>query len=142
MKEEGVPQEVENNLYSNEYIQYIIRKKYSLEIRPKFLIVTDKRVIFFDKKIFGRYHFEDIPYEKLEYIRFKTGLIASEFLIHREGGSFIKLGWLDKNEVIEAIETIRDYLNDVAKERVSIVRNKGLFGEKWEISKPEELITR
>lgn len=44
MKE--VPKEVSENLYSGENVFYCLRKKLAMELKPKFPVVTDRRIIY------------------------------------------------------------------------------------------------
>ncbi|RLI86622.1 MAG: hypothetical protein DRP01_03850 [Archaeoglobales archaeon] len=137
-----VPREIEDNLYPNEQIMFSLKKKFGLQIKPAFLIITDRRVIVLDQKILGRYEMTDVPYEKLEFVRFKRGKVGSEFLIKSEDLTPMKLTWLEKDEALSALNAIRDALNAIAVEPVSIKRKKGIWWEEWEIIKPAELITR
>jgi len=68
-----IPKEVEENLYPGEQILYSLKKKISLEAKPKYLIVTDRRVMYLDLKILGRYDLKDIPYENLSRLAFIKG---------------------------------------------------------------------
>jgi hypothetical protein len=73
MPQKEVPKEVEENLYPGEKISYSLKKKIRLEAKPKYLIVTNRRVMYLDQKILGRYDLSDIPYEKLEQVSFHKG---------------------------------------------------------------------
>ena len=111
-------------------------------MKPKFLAVTDRRVIFLDQKILGRYSLNDIPYSKLELVLFEEGLMASTFNLKDEDGHSIQVSWLDKKECQDAIITIRDALNAIAIEPVSIQKKKELVGGRWILRKPREIVTR
>jgi hypothetical protein len=111
-------------------------------LKPKFLAVTDRRVIFLDQKILGRYSLNDIPYSKLELVLFEEGLMASTFNLKDEDGHSIQVSWLDKKECQDAIITIRDALNAIAIEPVSIQKKKELVGGRWILRKPREIVTR
>ncbi|AGK60901.1 hypothetical protein Asulf_00894 [Archaeoglobus sulfaticallidus PM70-1] len=137
-----VPPELSENLYPNEKVLFSVKKKLKTELKPKYLIVTDRRVIYLDQKILGRYELIDFPYEKLEFVKFKKGKIGAEFILQSEEGKTVKLSWMDKNEAKDAIEAIRDALNATAVEQISIAKKKGLLGEEWSISKPKETVAR
>lgn len=137
-----IPEEIRDNLYPNEQIKFSLKKKLGLQIKPAYFIVTDRRVIMLDQKILGRYEMKDVPYEKLEYVKFKRGKIGSEFLVKSEDIEPIKLTWLEKEEALEALNAIKNSLNAIAAEPVSIKRKKGIWWEEWEIVKPAELITK
>jgi len=137
-----IPPEISENLYPGEKVLYCIKKKLRTDLKPKFLAVTDRRVLYLDQKLLGRYDLEDVPYEKLEFVHYKKGKIGAEFEIKREDGHKLKLSWMDRKEATEAIEAIKDALNAIAVEPVSIKKKKGLIGEEMSISKPKELVTR
>ena len=137
-----VPSEVSENLYPGERVLFCVKKKVMTELKPKFLIVTDRRAIYLDQKILGRYEIADVPYEKMEMVYFKKGKIGAEFYIQNEEGMSIKLNWLEKSEAMSAMEAIRDALNAIAVEPISIQKKKGLFGEEWKITKPKEVVTK
>ncbi len=137
-----IPEELSENLYPGETVLYSVKKKLYTEMKPKFLIVTDRRVIYLDQKILRRYDLVDIPYEKLEFVHFKRGKIGAKFLIRSEEGKEITLTWMEKDEAEKAIGAIRDALNAIAVEPVSIQKKKGLLGVELQLSKPKEVITR
>lgn len=98
-----IPKDVTDNLYSGENVIYCIKKKIALELKPRYLVITDRRVIYYDQKIAGRYDLHDIPYSKLERVYFNEGIIASEFALKDEENHQILLTWLDKTECKDAI---------------------------------------
>ena len=92
MEKKEIPKEVEDNLYPGERIAYSLKTKIRLGAKPKYLIVTDRRVMYLDQKILNRYDLIDIPYEKLEQVNFHKGPVASEFVLKsEEGGGIINL---------------------------------------------------
>ncbi len=137
-----IPKDVIDNLYSGENVNFCIKKKVAMELKPKYLIISDRRVIFYDQKIAGRYDLNDIPYSKLEHVYFNEGLLASEFTLKNEDKHHISINWLGKKECKDAIITIRDAINAISIEPVSIQKKKTLVGEKWSLRKPLETITR
>ena len=138
-----VPNEITENLYPGERVLSCIKKKIKLELKPKYLAVTDRRVMYLDQKILGRYDLKDIPYEKMEEVYFKQGAVGSEFQLKNEGGELIKLSWLDREECQGAIVAIRDAINAISVEQVSINKKKRLFGrEEWSLKKPKETVMR
>lgn len=137
-----LPAEILDNLYSGENALFCIKKQVPVELKPKYLIITDHRVLFLDQKILGRYDLSDIPYSKLERVFFEEGILASEFKLKDEDNHIISINWLQKGECRDAIITIRDAINAIAIEPVSIKRKKNLMSEKWILTKPKENITR
>jgi hypothetical protein len=68
--------------------------------------------------------------------------MSSEFVIEGEENITLKLGWMSKEEAKKAINAIKDTLNTIAIEPVSIEVSKGLTSETWTLKKPKEFITR
>ncbi len=136
-----LPKGLEENLEPGEEILCSLKKVFGIE-KPKWLIVTNKRVIYFDEKIFGRYDFVAIPYEKLENVHFRKSKIGSSFSITSEDKKKINIAWLQKEEAINAIETIKNAINKIAVEPISIEKKKGIFGEEWILHKPREAVSR
>jgi hypothetical protein len=107
------------------------------------LVITNRRIMFLDQKILGRYEIKDVPYEKLEKVFFHHGLVGSEFWMKNEDGSVINLKWLDREEAQQAMTAIRDAINRVAMEQVSINKKRKLAGrEEWVLNKPKETVMR
>jgi hypothetical protein len=69
---QNLPKGLIENLEPNEKVLYAVKKRIGLEL-PKWLVVTDRRIIAFDEKILGRYEFKAIPYEKLEKVSYHGG---------------------------------------------------------------------
>ncbi|NJF25220.1 PH domain-containing protein [Thermococcus sp. Bubb.Bath] len=136
-----LPKSVLRHIEPNERVLFSIKKKISLE-KPKWLLVTDRRIIYLDEKVFGRYDLKALPYQKLEQVTVKLGIMSSEFIIEGEENITLKLGWMNKEEARKAINAIKDALNAIAVEPVSIGVNKGLTSETWVLKKPKEFITR
>jgi hypothetical protein len=136
-----LPKSVLRHLEPNEKVLFSIKKKISME-KPKWLLITDRRIIYLDEKIMGRYDLKALPYQKLEGVTVKLGIMSSEFTIRGEDGTTLKLGWMNKEEAKKAINAIKDAMNSIAVEPVSIEVNKGLTSETWVLKKPKEFITR
>ncbi|MDD3932697.1 MAG: PH domain-containing protein [Methanoculleus sp.] len=137
-----IPKEIVEHLYPGENVFFCIRKILPTELKPKFLAITDRRTIYLDQKVLGRYDLKDIPYSKIELVLFEEGLMTSAFGIKDEEGHRIQIAWLGKKECQDAIITIRDALNSIAVEPVSIEKKKQLIGERWLLRKPKEVVTR
>ncbi len=136
-----LPKSVVRHIEPDEKVLFAIKKKVSLE-KPKWLLVTDRRIIYLDEKVLGRYDLKAIPYQKLEKVTVKLGIMSSEFVIEGEENITLKLGWMNKEEARKAINAIKDALNAIAIEPVSIGVNKGLTSETWVLNKPKEFVTR
>ena len=136
-----LPKSVIRHLEPDEEVLFAIKKKISLE-KPKWLLVTDRRIIYLDEKVLGRYDLKAIPYQKLEQVTVKLGVMSSEFIIEGEENITLKLGWMNKKEARKAISAIKDALNAIAVEPVSIDVKKKLTNETWVLKKPKEFVTR
>nr|QEK15350.1 hypothetical protein FPV09_09905 [Thermococcus aciditolerans] len=137
----NLPKSVLRHLEPNEDVLFTVRKKISVE-KPKWLIVTNRRIIYLDEKILGRYEIKAIPYQKLEEVTVELGVISSEFLIKGEENIRLKLGWMNKEQARNTINAIKDALNAIAVEPVTIEVKKGLTHETWVLKKPKELVSR
>ncbi len=136
-----LPKHLKRHLEPGERVLFTVKKKVSLE-RPKWVIVTDRRIIYLDEKVLGRYEIKALPYQKLKEIRVELGIISSEFIIKGEENIRLRLGWMNKEQARKTINAIKDALNAIALEPVTIEVDKGLTSEKWTLKKPEELVTR
>ncbi len=136
-----LPKAVVKQLEPGEEVLHTVKKKVSLE-KPKWVVVTDRRIIYVDEKILGRYEIKAIPYQKLKEVEVKLGILSSEFVIKGEENIVLKLGWMNKEQARETINAIKNALNAIAVEPVTIEINKGLTSEEWHLKKPEELVTR
>ncbi|NJE50048.1 PH domain-containing protein [Thermococcus sp. 9N3] len=141
MGEPELPKALGKIIEPGERVLYSVKKKVSLE-KPKWLLVTDRRIIYLDEKILGRYDVRALPYQKLERVTVKLGIMSSEFIIEGEESITLKLGWMDKEEARKTINAIKEALNAIAVEPVSIAVKKGLTSEEWVLNKPKELVTR
>ena len=121
---------------------YRVRKRFAVE-KPKWLVVTDRRIILFDEKLLGRYELKAVPYERLKRVKFHGGVMASSFEIELEDNEgVITVNWLDKEEAKKAIKAVYEALKAVAVEPPSLEKRKGLLGEDWVLTKPKEFLTR
>jgi hypothetical protein len=137
-----IPNEIVEELYPEEKIIDCIKKKKGTGLEPKYLGITNRRVIYFVRKVLGRYYIEDIPYEKIEGVYLKRGKLGAEFTLHNENGTKIRIDWIDGAEAKKAMEEIREALNNISIEPISIKKKKGLFKEEWSFSKPKEVVVR
>ena len=138
---EKLPKGIGENLQTGEEVLFAVKKKMGVE-KPKWLVVTDRRIIYLDEKMFGRYDMKAVPYEKLEEVYVKIGKMYAEFIIKQENGDEIKLDRMDKTKSREAIEAIKEAINRIAVEPVSIERKKHLTSQELWIHKPKEVISR
>ncbi|MEA1993085.1 MAG: PH domain-containing protein [Euryarchaeota archaeon] len=142
MSNDALPAFVQKNLDPNEQVLHTLKKRLRIEAKPKWLVVTNRRILFIDEKLFGRYDLFGIPYEKLETVEFKAGIVASRFRVTKEDGKKMELSWLSKEEAKGTIQTIRNALNEIAVEPITIQKKKGLKSEEWKLNKPRETVSR
>ncbi len=136
-----IPDKLAGLLEPGEKVLHAVKKLPSLE-KPKWFIVTDRRVIVFDEKIFGRYELVAVPYERLRRIVFKRGMLSSEFIIEDEDGGRYTLTWMEKGEAVRAIEAVKQAITAVAVEPPTVSRRKDLFSEQIVLVKPVEGLVR
>jgi hypothetical protein len=137
----NIPKSLEENLEEGENILFAIRKRLALE-KPKWFIVTDRRVIYFDEKVLGRYEMKSIPFEKLEKIYCRIGIFAARFVLEIEDGGKVELTWMDKEESRKAITAVYNVLKSIAIEPPIMVKKKHMFSEEITLFKPREIIVR
>ena len=120
-----------------------IIETFSAKKTPELLAVTDRRVLYLDKKMFGRYYFQAIPYMKMLSAKAKIGkMMFGEFVIEGEGETRIHLRRVKKDGIVSVFESMKEAINAIAIEPLSIVHTKGLLEEEWTLSKPPEMIMR
>lgn len=137
-----LPRKLLENLEPGEtVIGYVKQRGLALE-KPKWLVVTDRRLIVFDEKLLGRYELVSVPYERLRRVYFRKGIVASEFTIELEDGTKVDLPWMSKEQAEEALRLIKRALEAVAVEPPTIVRKKHLTSEEVVLDKPKELVAR
>ena len=138
---EDLPKKLRENLEPDEQVLYYTKKNPSLE-KPKWLVVTDRRLIYFDEKILGRYDMMSIPYEKIERIDYVRGIASADFKITLEDGTVVELGWMRKKQGQEAMEAIKEAIEAIAIEPPTLEKKKGLTREEWVLVKPKEAVVR
>jgi len=139
--EKDMLQEIKKNLEQGEQLIKII-ETFSLKNTPELLALTDRRIMYFDKKMFGRYEFYAIPYMKMSGAKARVGKIWGEFIIEGEDESIIRLEKVKKEGIVSAFEAMKEAINAIAIEPLSIIHKKGLMVEEWRLSKPPEMIIR
>jgi len=138
MEESEIPEEIKDFLAPGEKVLCALKQRMIALEKPKHIIVTDKRVIYLDRKLLGRYEIIDFPYRRLKDVWFRFGKFGSKFILER----VVELEWLKKDGALEVLNAIRKALQAVAVEPVSIEKRKKLIGEEWFIRKPMEVISR
>lgn len=137
----GIPKGLVENLDEGETVLYAVKKRFSIE-KPKWLVITNRRVIYFDEKIFGRYEMVSIPYEKLEKMYCRIGLLATRFVLSIEDGGKLELSWMDRESSRKAVSAMYSAIKSIAVEPPTMVRRKSLFSEEITLVKPKEFVMR
>ncbi|HIH0546618.1 TPA: PH domain-containing protein [Staphylococcus aureus] len=95
-------------LKDNENIMYVTSGLYN---NNTYLIVcTDLRLLFLDKGMIYGLKFHEFPFEKINSVSYKKGLLFGEIIIHH-GSSSIAIGSISKNTVSRMAETIQEQIS-------------------------------
>ena len=136
-----LPKQVTDNLTPGESVACCVQT--SMDLNPTYVIVTNKRAIYFDKKMLGRYDMSGIPYSKISKVVGKKGKMRGSLtILGEEKGMVINVEKLKNDQILQVIETIKNEINKVAIEPISIMRKKKLMGEEWFLHKPKENVVR
>jgi len=141
LDKKDIPKGLLQSIEDGEEILYMVKKRFALE-KPKWLVVSNRRVIFFDEKLLGRYELRAVPYEKLEKIVYHGGLVGSKFYILLENGERLEMSWMDKDESKKAMTAIYNAVRNIAVEPPSLRKKKNLVSEDWILHKPREIVAR
>ena len=135
-----LPKGVYENLSSNESIVGSVNN-FGLSLHPQYIILTDRRVLYFSDEMFGRYHLKDIPYTRLKALRAETGRVAFgtvEFEVDDEES--ISLTQVPRDAVQPFVDSFESTINGIALDPISVKRGKGLMGRMtWEFKKPAKM---
>lgn len=111
--------------------------------KPTYVVVTNKRIIYFDSKFLGRYDMVSIPYSKISEVCGKKGKRRGHLIVEgEEEEQSIRVDSIKNDDVLFVIETMKNEINKVAIEPISINRKKHLMSEEWSFSKPPENVVR
>ncbi len=138
---EKLPKKLRENLEPGENVLFYTKKMPSLE-KPKWLVVTDRRIVYFDEKILGRYDMMSIPYEKVEKVYFVKGIASTDFRIELETGEIVKIGWMKKDQGVKVMEAIKQAISNIAIEPPTLTKKKSLTKEEMILVKPKESVVR
>lgn len=70
------------------------------------IVATDRRLIFFDKGLFGGLKVEDFAYDKISSIQYETGLFTGSIIIFASSNK-AKITHVDKDRVRGVAEAVR-----------------------------------
>ncbi|MCW4048941.1 MAG: PH domain-containing protein [Candidatus Bathyarchaeota archaeon] len=136
-----IPPQLFDNLAKGEEVKRTLKTRSLLNI-PEFTFLTDRRVIYYNQKILGRFDLIDIPYSRLSGMKAERGMIAyGTMSFTSEDGDEISLKRIPKDEIENFVMALEVAINNVAVEAIRIKRKKGLAGKMiWEFNKSAEMI--
>ncbi|HHE7005714.1 TPA: PH domain-containing protein [Staphylococcus aureus] len=94
-------------LKDNENIMYVTSGLYN---NTYLIVCTDLRLLFLDKGMIYGLKFHEFPFEKINSVSYKKGLLFGEIIIHH-GSSSITIGSITKNTVSRMAETIQEQIS-------------------------------
>jgi hypothetical protein len=138
-----LPPQLFDNLAKGEEIVRGLKTRSLLNI-PEYTFLTDRRIIYFNKKVLKRFDFIDIPYARLSSMRAERGLLISGSIrFESEDGEKVSLQKIPRKELEDFVLSLEIAINNVAVEAIKIRRKKGLGGRMvWEFKKTPEMIFR
>ncbi|MCK5802020.1 MAG: PH domain-containing protein [Lentisphaeria bacterium] len=97
----GVPPQIESRvsqiLTKDEQIIYMVRqRKPYLNFAPDCVVLTNRRVILYRPKLFGRVSFDDYIWRDLGDAKLKEGIWGATISLRTLGGARLSLDWLPK----------------------------------------------
>jgi len=139
----SAPDVIYEHLDSGEEILKMVKTR-SVRGIPEFLFLTDRRVIYYNKKVLGRYDIKGIPYSKLSEMEAHTGKVRNGSIIFRdEENEVINLDKIPNDQIEPFISALETAINNIAVEPISIDRSRGLLGNRnWSFNKAEELVIK
>ncbi|MCJ7635473.1 PH domain-containing protein [Candidatus Bathyarchaeota archaeon] len=138
-----LPSGVKGNLSPREEVVHYLRT-FEIVERPNYIILTDRRLVYFNEKRLGRYDFVSLPFQKILQMKAERGVFFwGDISFKTEDGATILLEKVDRDRMVDFIDTLAIAYNKMAVEPISIKHTKDLIGqETWEFNKPEEIIFR
>ena len=136
-----IPKQLYDNLAKGEEVKRTLKTMSLLNI-PEYTFLTDRRVIYYNQKVLGRFDLIDIPYSRLAEMKAQRGMIAfGSIVFESEDGETIALKRMPKDEIEDFVMALEVAINNVAVEPIRIKRKKGLAGKMaWEFKKSAEMI--
>ena len=138
-----IPAQLLDNLAEGEEVKRSLKTRSLLNI-PEFTFLTNRRIIYYNQKVLGRFDLIDIPYSRLSEMQAERGRMSYGSIVFvSEDGDKIELKKIPKNQIEEFVLALEVAINNVAVEAIRIKRVKGLLGKmKWEFKKSTEMIFR
>ena len=138
-----LPDSLKKNLSPGEEVVSFL-KSFVIAEKSNFIILTNKRLIYFDQKHLGRYVFKSLPFQKLLQVSAHRGAVVwGDVSIKMEDGTFYSVERVSRNDLVCFIDALEIAYNNIAVEPVSIQHKGELLGmADWEFNKPAEVVFR
>jgi hypothetical protein len=132
-----LPKAIHENLSPGESIVVSV-SNFGLSLHPQYIVLTDRRVIYFSDEMFGRYHLRDIQYTRLKAMRAETGRITFGAVgFEGDDEESFSLAQVPRDIVQPFVDSFESTMNGVLIEPVSVERGRGLMGRMtWEFRRP------
>jgi len=111
----SIPKKIVEILSGDEEVIKVVKVKRTKDlVHPKNLIITTKRAVIYKPGFIGK-NYEDYPFDAIDSIDFKKGLLSSGIVI-RAGIAVGEIDGLPKDDAMEAFRIIRHYWQNYKKE--------------------------
>ena len=151
---------IEEHLDENESIIESCEGVYETEvlgsetIRNGIFIVTEKRVVFFAKKLMG-YDLESFPLTKISAIEMSKGFMGKSINMKMSGNT-ASMKWIQKGEPDKLVAYVREHMGEKAPapaahsgddipaqiQKLAALRDQGILTEEEFTSKKAELLAK
>lgn len=126
-------------------------------VRNGIFVATEKRLIFFAKKLFG-YDLETFPYKSLSSIEQSKGMMGHTITVFASGNK-AKMKWINKGDVAQFTQFVNSKLGHQGQEnsqasssngddipsqiqKLSELKDKGILTEEEFLNKKNELLAK
>jgi len=134
------PDEIYQVLKKGEKVKFAFKQRIYFEAKPKWLFITNYRIIFIDLNI-GGFKSLDIPYEELKSFAFYSGIFFGKAIVYDEKGNKIFVPLLrrpSKKEWDSMIDYITERVQAVSVENPTVRISQFFFIRKFMIQKAPE----
>jgi len=136
-----VPKQIKEALTAGEEVICVAETR--AIAHPTSLVVTNKRAIMLETRMLGRFSIVGIPYSKISHAYGKKGKMTGTIkIIGEEGEQEIVVEKVKNATIPDLINTMKNELNKVAIEPITVQHKKNLFGGEWYFYKPKENVVR
>lgn len=135
-----LPEELYQVLKKGEEVKFAFKQSLYFEAKPKWIFITNYRIIFLDLNI-GGFKSLEVPYEELKYFEFYTGFFFSRMIIRDEKGNNVRVPFLRKprgDEWDEIVDHITEKVQEVSVENPTVKMSKFFFIKRYAIQKVSE----